>query len=114
MAAVPPRPPTSPSPPPEGGIAGGAAPPDDPARRLGLALVCAAADPALSGVLLVDLDPRLVDPVARLFGAVLAGAAEPARPPLVLGASDRDEDLWTRIRIRGGEHGITVRTEPGP
>ncbi|MFD7063879.1 magnesium chelatase [Streptomyces sp. NPDC059906] len=91
-----------------------AAPYDDPAHRLGLALVCAAADPALSGVLLLDLDPRLVDPVARLFGAVLAGAAEPERPPLVLGASDRDEDLWTRTRIRGGEHGITVRTEPGP
>ncbi|MCZ4637735.1 magnesium chelatase, partial [Streptomyces rubrogriseus] len=83
MAAVPPRPPTSPSPPPESGTARtGAAPLDDPAQRLGLALVCAAADPALSGVLLVDLDPRLVDPVARLFGAVLAGAAEPARPPL--------------------------------
>ncbi|MFE0414535.1 magnesium chelatase [Streptomyces tendae] len=91
-----------------------AAPLDDPAHRLGLALVCAAAEPALSGVLLLDLDPRLVDPVTRLFGAVLAGAAEPARPPLVLGAADRDEDLWTRTRIRGGEHGITVRTEPGP
>ena len=115
MASVPPLPPTSPDPPPESGTARtGAAPLDDPAHRLGLALVCAAADPALSGVLLLDLDPRLVDPVARLFGAVLAGAAEPARPPLVLGASDRDEDLWTRTRIRGGEHGITVRTEPGP
>ncbi|MET7319768.1 magnesium chelatase [Streptomyces sp. NPDC005549] len=91
-----------------------AVPYDDPAHRLGLALVCAAAEPALSGVLLLDLDPRLVDPVARLFGAVLAGADGPARPPLVLGAADRDEDLWTRTRIRGGEHGITVRTEPGP
>ncbi|MFF4473120.1 magnesium chelatase [Streptomyces sp. NPDC001599] len=91
-----------------------AAPYDDPAHRLGPALVCAAADPALSGVLLLDLDPRLVEPVTRLFGAVLAGAAEPARPPLVLGAADRDEDLWTRTRIRGGGHGITVRTESGP
>ncbi|MFJ5917094.1 magnesium chelatase [Streptomyces ardesiacus] len=115
MAAVAPDPPTPPDPPPARGAAPtGAAPHDDPAHRLGLALVCAAAEPALSGVLLLDLDPRLVDPVARVFGAVLAGADEPARPPLVLGAADRDEDLWTRTRIRGGEHGITVRTGPGP
>lgn len=108
-------PPASPSRPPvDGTAATGAVPYDDPAHRLGLALVCAVAEPALSGVLLLDLDPRLVDPVARMFGAVLAGAAEPARPPLVLGAADRDEDLWTRTRIRGGEHGITVLTEPGP
>ncbi|MFJ6689383.1 magnesium chelatase [Streptomyces sp. NPDC091294] len=112
---VPHLPPASSDPPP-GDVTAvtGAAPYGDPAHRLGLALVCAAAEPALSGVLLLDLDPRLVEPVARLFGAVLAGADEPARPPLVLGAADRDEDLWTRTRIRGGEHGITVVTEPGP
>jgi magnesium chelatase subunit D len=113
--ATPPLPPTPPTPPPRGAAAFQGAPAhEDLARRLGLALVCAAADPALSGVLLLDLDPRHVDPVARLFGGILAGATEPARPPLVLGAADRDEDLWTRTRIRGGEHGITVRTEAGP
>ncbi|WP_437059203.1 magnesium chelatase [Streptomyces sp. enrichment culture] len=115
MTATPPVPPASSIPPPRGAADSAGTPaPDDLTRRLGLALVCAAADPALGGVLLLDLDPRLVEPVVRLFGGILAGAAEPARPPLVLGAADRDEDLWTRTRISGGEHGITVRTEPGP
>ncbi|GAA4817855.1 magnesium chelatase [Streptomyces ziwulingensis] len=95
------------------------APVDDPRaadlmRRLTHALVCAAADPALSGVLLLDLEPRLVAPVARLFTHLLAGSAEAARPPVVLGAADRDEDLWTRTRLRQDTHGITFSTEPGP
>ncbi|MGV9392809.1 magnesium chelatase [Streptomyces olivaceus] len=115
MTATGPVPPTPPTTPPRGAADSAGAPVhDDLTRRLGLALVCAAADPALGGVLLLDLDPRLVEPVVRLFGGILAGATEPARPPLVLGSADRDEDLWTRTRIRGGEHGITVHTEPGP
>ncbi|MBT2414442.1 hypothetical protein J7I94_28510, partial [Streptomyces sp. ISL-12] len=50
----------------------------DPVRRLVHALVCAAAEPALSGVLLLDLEPGLLDPVPRLFTGLLTGTAEPA------------------------------------
>ncbi|HET9380636.1 MAG TPA: magnesium chelatase [Streptomyces sp.] len=87
---------------------------DDLVRRLTHALVCAAAEPALSGVLLLDLEPRLVDPVARLFGGVLTGSRDAVDAPLVLGAADRDEDLWTRTRFERDAHGITFRTGPGP
>ncbi|MDG9716554.1 magnesium chelatase [Streptomyces sp. DH24] len=99
---------------PSGRAATGAPEPDDLTRRLTHALVCAAADPALAGVLLLDLDPRLVDPVARLFTGILTGSPEPADAPLVLGSAGRDEDLWTRTRLRRDTHGITFRTEPGP
>ncbi|MEU5367347.1 CHAT domain-containing protein [Streptomyces sp. NPDC005925] len=87
---------------------------DDLSDRLTHALVCAAAEPALSGVLLLDLEPRLVDPVARLFTGILTGTRDVVDAPLVLGASDRDEDLWTRTRLARDPHGITFRTEPGP
>ncbi|MEV0220153.1 magnesium chelatase [Streptomyces sp. NPDC050704] len=103
--------------PPSGSDAAGTAPeePDDLARRLTHALVCAAADPALSGVLLFDLDPRLTDPVARLFAGILAGSARAADAiPLMLGATSRDEDLWTRPRLRQEPDGISFRMEPGP
>ncbi|MFF4896764.1 magnesium chelatase [Streptomyces sp. NPDC001068] len=84
--------------------------PEDLAARLMLALTCAAADQALSGVLLFDLDPRLVDPVARLFTGILGGGGT----PVMLGATSRDEDLWTRTRLHRGRDGISFRTEPGP
>ncbi|MEV6764569.1 magnesium chelatase [Streptomyces sp. NPDC051105] len=84
--------------------------PEDLAARLTLALTCAAADPALSGVLLFDLDPRLVDPVARLFTGILGGGGS----PVMLGATSRDEDLWTRTRLHRERDGISFRTEPGP
>jgi magnesium chelatase subunit D len=92
---------------------------DDLARRLTRALVCAAAEPALSGVLLFDLDPRLVDSVARLFTRIVTGAgplggAEPDRAPLMLGATSRDEDLWVRPGLRQEPDGIAFRIEPGP
>ncbi|MFJ4484245.1 magnesium chelatase [Streptomyces longwoodensis] len=88
--------------------------PDDLVDRLVLALTCAAVDGALSGVLLFDLEPRLVDPVARLFARILAGPAGPAAPWVMLGTTSRDEDLWTRARISRADGGITFRTEPGP
>ncbi|WP_189878689.1 magnesium chelatase [Streptomyces bluensis] len=88
--------------------------PDDLATRLVRALVCAAVDPALGGVLLFDLEPRLIDPVARLFAGILTGAGQPADHPLVLGATSRDEDLWTRPRLRQGPDGMAFRIEPGP
>lgn len=85
-----------------------------PAARLTRVLACAAAEPALSGVLLFDLEPRLTGAAAELFGALLTGDAEPAGGPLVLGAASRDEDLWTRTRLVREPHGVSLRTRPGP
>jgi magnesium chelatase subunit D len=84
--------------------------PDDLTARLTLALTCAALDPALSGVLLFDLEPRLVDPVARHFAGILGSTVA----PVMLGATGRDEDLWTRARLHHARDGMTVRVEPGP
>ncbi|MDR3082020.1 MAG: magnesium chelatase [Streptomyces sp.] len=87
----------------------------DLGRRLARALVCAAADPALSGVLLFDLESPLIEPVARLFTGILTGADEADDSvPFMLGANSRDEDLWTRLRISGEQDGLSVRVEPGP
>ncbi|MEV7689133.1 magnesium chelatase [Streptomyces bungoensis] len=86
----------------------------DLARRLAHALACAAAEPALSGVLLFDLDPRLVRTVADLFTLLLTGEAQPAAVPFTLGSESRDEDLWTRSRLVREADGLEFRTEPGP
>ncbi|MGX1913826.1 magnesium chelatase [Streptomyces phaeochromogenes] len=88
--------------------------PDDLALRLCRALVCAAVDPALSSVLLFDLEPQLLEGAARLFSRLLAGARQPAAPLVVLGATSRDEDLWTRPVLRQEADGIAFQLEPGP
>ncbi|MET9562622.1 magnesium chelatase [Streptomyces tauricus] len=88
--------------------------PDELALRLCRALLCAAVDPALSSVLLFDLEPQLLDGVARLFGRFLAGSRQPGAPLVVLGATSRDEDLWTRPVLRQEADGIAFRLEPGP
>ncbi|MDX3642919.1 magnesium chelatase [Streptomyces sp. MB09-02B] len=86
----------------------------DLTARLCKALVCAAIDPALSSVLLFDLEPQLLDPVARLCGRVLGGAHEQPPPIVMLGATSRDEDLWIRLVLRQESDGITFRLAPGP
>ncbi|WP_062642199.1 hypothetical protein [Streptomyces maremycinicus] len=100
--------PPPPDAPPAAGF--GAQEPDDPVLRLTRLLACAAADPALAGVLLFDLDPQLTDSVALLFAAALGGAG----PLLMLGAQTRDEDLWTRARLRQAGGRVSVSTHPGP
>lgn len=86
-----------------------AAAPGDSHRRLLAALVCAAVEPGLGGVLLFDLAPELVAPLADVFAGLLG------RPPrVVLGAATRDEDLWIRPRLRRGSGGIRFSLEPGP
>ncbi|WP_328494005.1 magnesium chelatase [Streptomyces sp. NBC_00414] len=88
--------------------------PDGLALRLCRALVCAAIDPALCSVLLFDLEPQLLDPVARLFRRILAGAGRPEAPLVMLGATSRDEDLWTRALLRQEADGIAFHMQPGP
>ncbi|MEU4085571.1 magnesium chelatase [Streptomyces aureus] len=86
--------------------------PDD-VRRLEQAFRCAALDPALSGVLLFDLEPRLVRPVAGLFATILGEPGSPAaRVPL--GAATRDEDLWSTSRLERHKDGIAFTVVPGP
>jgi magnesium chelatase subunit D len=77
--------------------------------RLLTAFACAAADPRLGGVLLFDVPPGLVRPVADLFTAVVAGPGAP--PAVVLGSATREDDLWSRIRLRpaGGRIALDVR-----
>ncbi|AVH56535.1 MULTISPECIES: magnesium chelatase [Streptomyces] len=88
-------------------------PPDD-ARRLERAFRCAALDPALSGVLLFDLEPRLIRPVAGLFTAILGGPAGPPAARIPLGAATRDEDLWVTSRLERHRDGIAFTVAPGP
>ncbi|MFF3885276.1 magnesium chelatase [Streptomyces sp. NPDC001914] len=90
-----------------------AAEPLDDVRRLELVFRCSALDPALSGVLLFDLDPRLVRPVAGLFAAILG---EPGRPAarIPLGAATREEDLWTTSRLERQRDGFAFSVAPGP
>ncbi|MGW0710595.1 magnesium chelatase [Streptomyces sp. NPDC002643] len=82
--------------------------------RLCRAFVCAAVDPALSSVLLFDLEPRLLDPVTRLFNRILGGARQQAPPMVMLGATSRDEDLWARLVLRQEPDGIAFHLTPGP
>jgi magnesium chelatase subunit D len=94
-------------------------------RRVATALACAALDPSLAGILLLDLDPALIYPLARWLKAVLADAppedAQPENsesddaqpgpvppgggPPLIqLGPKMAEDTLWERFRL----------TEPAP
>lgn len=88
-------------------------PPDD-ARRLERAFLCAALDPALAGVLLFDLEPRLIEPVSRVFAAILGGPGDPPAARIPLGAATRDEDLWSTSRLERRRDGIAFTVGPGP
>ncbi|WP_433916542.1 hypothetical protein [Streptomyces sp. NBC_01744] len=91
---------------------------DDPSARLLTALVCAALEPGLSGVLLFDLPPEHLTAVSAVFSGLLGRAA--GQPPgagvdrTTLNAATVDEDLWLRPRVRRGAHGIEFTVEPGP
>ncbi|QXE34758.1 hypothetical protein KQY30_11175 [Streptomyces sp. GMY02] len=89
--------------------------PGDSHRRLLAALVCAAVEPGLAGVLLFDLAPELVAPLADVFAGLLGRPGEAGGTSrTVLGAAARDEDLWIRPRLRRGPGGIRFSLEPGP
>ncbi|MFD8964463.1 hypothetical protein ACFV0C_05555 [Streptomyces sp. NPDC059568] len=93
------------------------------ARRLLTALVCAAVEPGLPGVLLFDLPPELTTPVTEVFARLVGRAAgtpedadDAARAVSLttLGAATRDEDLWIRPRLARGPDGISFTLVPGP
>ena len=89
-------------------------------RRVTTALACAAIDASLAGVLLLDLDPALIYPLARWLKALLADAppedvesgdveSDDARsgpvppdsgPPLIqLGPKMAEDTLWERFAL---------------
>ncbi|HEY0932563.1 MAG TPA: hypothetical protein VGD91_02365 [Trebonia sp.] len=67
------------------------------AERVSTMLACAAVDPRLSGVLLLDLDPVLLFPLAKWLADLIGGPRGENQPP-VLGLSGRytEESLWGR------------------
>ncbi len=80
--------------------------------RLLRAFACAAVEPGLSGVLLFDVPPEQVGPVTDLFTEVVARATDGGAAPVVrLGAATREDDLWSRTRLRpaGGRIALDVR-----
>jgi magnesium chelatase subunit D len=86
-------------------------------RRLLRALSCAALDPRLDGVLLFDVSPHLLEGVADLFAAVTGedGTGAPPAPaePVRLGASTREDDLWSRTRLRPVDGRVEFETRLG-
>ncbi|WP_433892398.1 hypothetical protein [Streptomyces sp. CA-111067] len=81
--------------------------------RLLRAFSCAALDQRLSGVLLFDVPTDLLDGVRELFAAVMAERGSDAASvpvPVWLGASTREDDLWSQIRLRAEGGGLWFST----
>ncbi|MFE5759489.1 magnesium chelatase [Streptomyces massasporeus] len=78
-------------------------------ERLATALACAAVDPGLAGVLLLDLDPALAAPLGEWLAELLPGRTRST----VLPSEGTDDDLWvTMCPASGGDAGF--RPVPGP
>jgi len=84
------------------------------ARRVLLALACAALEPGLTGVLLFDLDPELVEPVTEEFASMLRLATGCSVRRTTLGASTRDDELWLQPSLRLDKGRMVFATAPGP
>ncbi|MFF1810743.1 hypothetical protein ACFVXW_16710 [Streptomyces sp. NPDC058251] len=78
-------------------------------ERVAKALACAALDPGLAGVLLLDLDPALAAPLGEWLAALLPGQNRPR----VLPSDTTDDDLWVSVRPSAGGGG-GFRPVPGP
>ncbi|NEA43799.1 magnesium chelatase, partial [Streptomyces sp. SID11385] len=91
------------------------------AEALRTLLVCAAADPGLGGLLLLDPPPGLLPTVTTALRALLGDGREPA-PVVHLGAGARDADLWTRLGAGPGDDAplfapgalLAAELAPGP
>ncbi|WP_335977221.1 magnesium chelatase [Streptomyces sp. CA2R106] len=77
--------------------------------RLLRVFACAAADPRLSGVLLFDVPPALTAEVVGLFAAAVAEGGQVVH----LGAAVREDDLWSRTRLRPARGRIALDVLPG-
>jgi magnesium chelatase subunit D len=77
-------------------------------ERVAAALACSAVDRELSGVVLFDLDPGLIDSIARWLSALLGSSA----PPTQLGRELTEDSLWEHVQPRQDAAGF--RLAPGP
>ena len=69
----------------------------DVTERVSTVLACVALDTQLSGVLLLDLDPVLLSPLATWLAQLIGGPFPDDQPPVVdLGARHTEEALWGR------------------
>ncbi|MFB6877989.1 hypothetical protein [Streptomyces sp. NPDC056323] len=87
---------------------------DELPQRLLTALVCAAVEPKLSGVLLFDLPDAHLATVADVLDRLLAGPTGTPVPRTTLTAATTDEHLWLRPRASRGPNGIDFALDPGP
>ncbi|MEV2248773.1 hypothetical protein [Streptomyces sp. NPDC049970] len=81
----------------------------DVRERVATALACAAVDPGLAGVLLLDLDPGLAAPLGRWLADLLPGQGGAS----VLPSEGTDDELWVTVRPGGG-NSRGFRMVPGP
>jgi len=86
----------------------------DVTQRVATALACSALDPSLAGLLLLDLEPALVYPLARWLKELLGDDD----PPLIqLGPMMAEDTLWERLTLhsdrRERPEDLGFRWEPG-
>ena len=76
-------------------------------KRVSTVLACVALDRQLSGVLLLDLDPVLLFPLATWLAELIGGPVPDGQPPVLdLGGRHTEEVLWGRFVL------TTDRAEP--
>jgi magnesium chelatase subunit D len=88
-------------------------PPDDLRERLLRVLACSALGPGLQGVLLFDLEPGMVNPVADTFARVLRLRDGRAGRRTVLGSATGDDELWLRPVQAQEDTGLGFTVAPG-
>ncbi|MEU6534449.1 magnesium chelatase [Streptomyces sp. NPDC047000] len=89
-------------------------PSDDRLHPLLRVLACSALGPGLDGVLLFDLEPELVNPVADAFSDILRLSEGRPVQRTVLGSATGDDELWLRPVLRPQEKGLGFSLVPGP
>ena len=86
----------------------------DSTKRIATLLACSALDPGLAGLLLLDLDPALVHPLAEWLAGLLAGQSR----VIPIGPKMAEDTLWERFKLDGNraEHpeGLGFKWAPGP
>ena len=75
-------------------------------------LACAAIEPSLHGLLLIDLPDWLLDPVTTAYRDMLRLRYQEEPGQVTLGSYQTDDDLWTAV-VQRDEHGAP-RFEIGP
>jgi magnesium chelatase subunit D len=86
----------------------------DSTKRIATILACSALDPGLAGLLLLDLDPALVHPLADWLAGLLGGKSR----VIPIGPKMAEDTLWERFKLDRdrAEHpeGLGFKWAPGP